>query len=111
MPDDMPALATHGLRRFHQAMIDFAQAHFGNAGEERCCCDGQRHHRSPDAISGTDDQAGERDQRHHQDQEGDRTKQIDEGAQGPVQGRRFEDAALVAGDQNDRQRNAQHQGN
>uniref|UniRef100_A0A915DTU2 Uncharacterized protein n=1 Tax=Ditylenchus dipsaci TaxID=166011 RepID=A0A915DTU2_9BILA len=30
MPDNVPAPATHGLRGFHQAMVDFAQADLGD---------------------------------------------------------------------------------
>ncbi|MNC36575.1 hypothetical protein D3C75_851030 [compost metagenome] len=110
MPDNVPASAAHGLRSLHQAVVDFAQADLGNPREERRGGNGQRHHRRPHAIGGTHHQAGEGDQRDHQDQERDRAEQVDEGTQHPVQQRRLEDPALVAGDQQHRHRYPHQQG-
>ncbi|MNP09202.1 hypothetical protein D3C76_1012950 [compost metagenome] len=110
MPDDVPAPAAHGLRGFHQAMVDFAQAHFGNACKEGCGGDGQRHHGRPHAVGSTDQQAGERYQRDHQDQKGDRAEQVDERAQHPVKQARLEYPAFVAGDQQHRHRYPDQQG-
>ncbi|MNS53716.1 hypothetical protein D3C72_864780 [compost metagenome] len=109
MPDDVPAPAAHGLRRFDQPMIDLAQTDLGNARKERRGCDGQRHHGRPNAIRGADDEPGEWNQRHHQNQERNRAKQVHERAQCTVQRRGFVDATLGAGDQDHRQRDARQQ--
>ncbi|MNV45276.1 hypothetical protein D3C71_1370660 [compost metagenome] len=109
MPDDVLASATHGLRRFDQAVIDFAQTDFGDARKERRSRDGQRHHGRPYAVRGANDQPGERNQRHHQNQERDRAEQVHERAQCAVQRRSFVDAALGAGDQDHRHRNSRQQ--
>ncbi|MCY1431186.1 hypothetical protein D9M71_471490 [compost metagenome] len=109
MPDDVPAPAAHGLRRFDQAVVDLAQADLGNARKERRSGDGQRHHRGPHAVSGADDEPGERNQSDHQDQERHRAEQVHECAQSAVQRWRFVDAALGTGDQDHCQRNARQQ--
>ncbi|MNC49413.1 hypothetical protein D3C75_985910 [compost metagenome] len=91
-------------------MVDFAQADFGDPRKERCGGNGQWHHRRPDPIGGTDNQAGKGDQRDHQDQKRDRAEQVDERPEHPVQGRRLVNPALAAGDQDHRQRNPGQQG-
>ena len=110
MPDDVPAPAAHGLCSLHQAVVDFAQADLGNPREERRGGNGQWHHCRPHAIRGTHYQAGEGDQRDHQDQERDRAEQVDEGAQHAIKQRCFEDATLVTGDQQHRHRHPYQQG-
>ncbi|MCY1424764.1 hypothetical protein D9M71_405260 [compost metagenome] len=110
MPDDVPAPAAHGLCGFHQTMVDLTQADLGNPRKERCGGNGQRHHCRPHTISGTHHQAGERNQRNHQDQKRNRAEQVDEGAQHPVQRPRLEDPTLVAGDQQHRHGYTHQQG-
>ena len=109
MPDNVPAPAAHRLRRFDQPMIHLAQADLGNARKEWRGGNRQGHYGRPDTVGGADDQPGEWNQGHHQNQERDRAKQVHERAQCSVERRRFVDAALGAGDQNDRQRNARQQ--
>ena len=98
-----------GLLGF-RPVIDLAQADLGDSRKERRGGDGQWHHGRPHAIGGADYQPGERDQRHHQNQKWNRAEQIDERAQHAVQRRCLVDSALVAGDQEYRQRNPHQQG-
>lgn len=103
--DDLQVRRPHRLGGFDEALVDFAEARLDHARDEGRNRERERHDRRGGADRRAHDHAREGDDRHQENDEGDRAHRVDDGAQGDVQHRHRQEALLVGDEEHDPERN------